>query len=48
MMERLERILKEAVHGFIKALSWHMPGGPEENNYKPQSRELMSIKMINR
>jgi hypothetical protein len=33
----LERIWKEAAMTYFKVLSWHLSGGTEENDDKPQS-----------
>jgi hypothetical protein len=35
MNNELERIFEESCHGLIEVLSWHLPGGTEENHGKP-------------
>jgi hypothetical protein len=37
--DELEKIWKEAVMAYFKVLSWHSPGGTEENHDKPQSEQ---------
>jgi hypothetical protein len=32
MNNKFERILKEEVEAHVEVLSWHLPGGTEENN----------------
>jgi hypothetical protein len=34
MNNHLERIWKEVVMAYLKVLSWHLPGGTEENHEK--------------
>jgi hypothetical protein len=34
MINKLERIWKEAAMAKFKVLSWHLPGGTEENHEK--------------
>jgi hypothetical protein len=37
MNNESQKIWKEAVVDYFKVLSWHLPGGTEENHKKSQS-----------
>jgi hypothetical protein len=42
MFNELEKDLEGSRHGLIVVISWHLPGGIEENHEKLQSGELES------
>jgi hypothetical protein len=42
MFSELEKGLETSRHGLIVVISWHLPGGTEENHEKLQSGELES------
>jgi hypothetical protein len=43
MNNKFERLWKEAVLAYLRALSQHLPGRSEENHRKPQSGKSITL-----